>query len=240
MTPFLALFKKELRSFFNSPIAYIIIVAYLLITGFFFFRTFFVLGEASMRGMFDITPLVYVFFGPAVSMRLISEEKRSGSIEMLVTLPVSDLQVLLAKYLAAVTVLSLATLLTLAYPLSMALSGIKGFATGPMIGGYAGLIFLGGTYAAMGLMASTFSKNQVVAFIIALFISLVLFLIGLQGVVMFLPASLAGLLQYLSTGYHFENISRGVIDSRDVLYYLSLIVAAFLISRSAMEKRTWA
>lgn len=240
MTPFLALFKKELRSFFNSPIAYIIIIAYLLITGFFFFRTFFVMGEASMRGMFDITPLVYVFFGPAVSMRLISEEKRSGSIEMLVTLPVSDLQILLAKYLAAVSVLTLATLLTLAYPFSMALFGIKGFAIGPMIGGYAGLIFLGGTYAAMGLMASTFSNNQVVAFIIALFVSLVLFLIGLQGVVMFLPSSLAGMLQYLSTGYHFENISRGVIDSRDVLYYLSLIIAAFLVSRSAMEKRTWA
>jgi ABC-2 type transport system permease protein len=168
-------------------------------------------------------------------MRLLSEEKKSGTIEVLVTLPVSDWEIILGKYLSALILLSIAVLLTLAYALTLSFMGnLDG---GALVGGYLGLIFVGATYLSIGVFTSSLTRNQVVAFVVSFVIVFLLFM--LDKVIIFFPGFLAGFLEYLSVDYHFSNIARGVIDSRDVIYYLSVIFFFLLLSVRFLESRRW-
>ncbi|MDH4221907.1 MAG: ABC transporter permease [candidate division Zixibacteria bacterium] len=227
--------KRELKSYFNSPVAYIVITIFLLISGWFFFNNLFIANQADFQGLFSVAPFIFMFFAPAISMRLISEEKRSGTMEILVTLPVKDWEVVLGKYLSALILLSVAILLTLTYTLT--LSTLGNLDEGALVGGYLGLIMVGATYLSVGIFTSSLTKNQVVAFVLSFVIVFILFM--LDKVVIFFPGFLAGFLEYLSVEYHFSNIARGVIDSRDIIYYLSVISFFILLAVRSLESRKW-
>ncbi|MBL7074705.1 ABC transporter permease [candidate division KSB1 bacterium] len=230
-----AIFKKELKLYFNSPIAYIVITVFLMITGWFFSSTLFIVNEANLRSVFGAIPMIFIFVVPAITMRLVAEEKRSGTIELLMTMPVKDWEVILAKYGASLVLLVVSVLLTLAYLITI--SALGDVDPGPIIGGYLGLILMGGVFLAIGLFASSLTKNQVVAYIISFII--IFILVMLDKILVFVPDFLVSLFEYLSIDFHFNNIARGVIDSRDVIYYLSVIVLALYLASWSLESRKW-
>lgn len=231
----LPIFRREMFAYFYSPVAYIVISVFLILTGWFFTSEMFLSGESSLRSVFGIIPFIFIFFIPAVTMRLLSEERKSGTIELLVTMPVSDIEIVLGKYFAGLGFLIVALLFTLPYALTILVLGEPD--TGMLFTGYIGLVLMGASYVAIGIFASTVSKNQVVAFIISFAIIFVLWLIN--KFLMFVPPPLVPLLQYLSIDYHYENIGRGVIDTRDIAYYLSLIIFMLSLAKLSLESRKW-
>jgi ABC-2 type transport system permease protein len=235
MNAALTIAKREIRTYFNSPIAYIVVTVFMLLAGYLFFGSLFIERQAEMRSYFNLMPLLLSFIVPAMAMRLIAEEKGSGSLEMLITMPVRDWQVVLGKFLGGMTLLATLVGLTLFYAVTVMLVGPLD--RGPAIGGYLGILLMGGSYMAIGVMASTFTRNQIVAFIIGFAISFALFLF--YRLVQFMPEALRPLLAYLSVESHFEAISRGVIDSRDVVYYLSVMVVSLVIATVSLESRKW-
>lgn len=231
----LPIFRRDMFAYFYSPVAYIVISVFLILTGWFFTSEMFLSNESSLRSVFGIIPFIFIFFIPAVTMRLLSEERKSGTIELLVTMPVSDIEIVLGKYFAGLGFLIVALLFTLPYALTIMILGEPD--TGMLFTGYIGLVLMGAAYVSIGIFASTVSKNQVVAFIISFAIIFVLWLIN--KFLMFVPPPLVPLLQYLSIDYHYENIGRGVIDSRDIAYYLSLIIFMLSLSKLSLESRKW-
>ncbi len=227
--------RKELRTFFDSPIAYIVITIFLLISGWFFFNDLFLVNQASMRNLFSIVPFIFMFFVPAITMRLISEEKRSGTIEVLVTLPVKDYEIILGKFLAGLILICAAMALTLVY--ALVLSGLGNLDFGSVLAGYIGLVLLGAAYLSIGMFTSSLTQNQIVAFITSFVIIFALYM--LDKVLIFVPGFLASIFEYLSVGYHFSNIARGVIDSRDVIYYVCLIFFFLFLAVRTLESRKW-
>ncbi|PIR92146.1 ABC transporter [Candidatus Falkowbacteria bacterium CG10_big_fil_rev_8_21_14_0_10_44_15] len=216
-----ALFKKELFSYFNSPIAYIFIAVFLIVGNWLFFNSFFVIGQANMRNYFILLPWIFLFLTPAITMRGWAEEKRSGTIEFLLTLPITDWQAVLGKFLAALAFLVVALVLTATLPVTVSYLGAVD--VGPIIGSYLGAVLMGAAYLALGLFISSLTKNQIIAFIAAVAACFLFFFIGNDFVIMTAPRGLAPLLQWLGLGAHFDNIARGVIDTKDVIYYLSFI-----------------
>ena len=235
MNKIMPIFRRELSAYFYSPMAYIIIAVFLILTGWFFSGDLFLSDDSSLRSLFDVIPFIFVFFAPAMTMRLISEEKKSGTIELLVTMPLTDTQIVLGKFFAALGLLIVAILFTLPYALTVVALGTPDI--GMMVCGYLGSILLGAAYVAIGIFASTISKNQVVSFIISFLIIFILYM--LDKVMVFMPIYLVPVLQFLSIDYHFQNIGHGVIDTRDVLYYFSVIVFLLSLSRVSLESRKW-
>jgi ABC-2 type transport system permease protein len=228
------IFKRELRAYFDSPVAYIVITGFLLLTGWFFATNFFVAGQADLRSVLGVIPFLFILFTPAMTMRLIAEERKSGTMELLVTMPIQDLAIILGKYLAAVALLAAMLLPTLLYPITVSFFGDMD--AGPVIGGYVGLILMGAAYLAIGTFGSSLTDSQVVAYILSLLTVFVFFLF--DKVLFLLPNWLVTPVEYLAIEYHFQNISRGVIDSRDLIYYLSLTgLALFLAARSLAARR---
>ena len=221
-----AIAKKEFGGYFNSPIAYIVIAVFLLINGWLFFQQFFLAGQVSLRALFSLAPLLLIFFAPAITMRAISEERKSGTLELIVTLPVSSAQIVLGKFLASLGLLSVAILLTLPYAISVSFVGDLDW--GPVIGGYLGLLLLGSGYLSLGLFCSAISRNQIVAFIIGLALCFSVFI--LDKMLVFMPSFMASTLEYISIDYHFNNIARGVIDTRGLVYYVSFITMFLMFS----------
>ncbi len=225
-----ALYKRELNGFFNSLIAYVVVAVFLLIMSLFlwvFPAEFNILesGYANIEGLFVLGPFVFIFLVPAITMRFLADEKRTGTIEMLMTKPVTDLQIVLAKYLAGVSLLIVALLPTLVYLLTVYLfAAPPGVDMGGTWGSYIGLLFLGMVFVAIGLFASALTENQIVAFIIALFLSGFLFI----GFEMIHSLEFLGRMDMfvrdLGLFSHYSSMGRGVIDSRDVLYFLGVIV----------------
>lgn len=210
--------RKEFNTYFTSPIAYIVIAVFLLVTGWFFFSTFFLINQASLRNFFGLLPTVFAFVVPAVTMRLFAEEFHIGSFETLLTLPVRGSDVILGKFLAAVAFIAAMLAPTLAYAVMVAWLGTLDW--GPVLGGYLGAVLLGAAFAAVGLFASALTRNQIVAFIIGLAICFSLTVV--DQMVFFLPQAFVPALSYLAADVHFQNIAKGVIDTRDVIYFLSV------------------
>lgn len=227
-----AIMTKELKSYFNSPIAYIVITIYLVFTGFFFFKDFFYFNQAEMRNLFQMMPLMLCFVVPAVTMRLLSEERQSGSFEILMTLPVSSRDIALGKFLAG-TIFSVVMISpTLIYLVTVVMLGSPDF--GPVIGGYIGVILLSAVYTSIGLLASSFTRNQIVSFISAWAACFSLWLI--DKAVIFLPSKL-GFISYFGTDYHFQNIAKGLIDSRDIIYFISICALSLMFTVKVIEER---
>ena len=212
------IFRKEFSTYFISPIAYIVITIFLLVTGWFFFATFFLFNQANLRTFYTLLPVVFAFVIPAITMRLISEEINVGSDEILLTMPVTFRDVILGKFFASVALVGAMLIPTLAYPLTASFMGQLDW--GPVVGGYVGAVFLGAAFSAVGLFASALTRNQIIAFIIGLAICFTLTLI--DKMLYFLPQSLLGVFAYLGADFHFQNIAKGIIDSRDILYFVSI------------------
>lgn len=232
---FRALYKKEARAYFNTPTAYIVVVAFLLITGYFFAQPLFIVNTASLSSILDVAPLLLVFFVPAVTMRLFAEETKSGTVEILATLPVEDAEVLLAKYAAALTVVALALAGTLTFPVTLGSLGRLDW--GASAGAYAGLFLSAAVLAAGGLLASTLTRNQIIAFIFGFFIAFSLFLLG--KVRTFVPLWLSPVTEFLGLDAHLDNLGKGIADSRDLLYYLSASGYFLYLAYLNLYSRRW-
>ncbi|MBI5507714.1 MAG: ABC transporter permease subunit [Deltaproteobacteria bacterium] len=229
--------KRELKSYFDSPIAYIVIVAFLAVAGWMYFSALFLQGRADMRSFFQPSPfsptMLLVILAPAVTMRLIAEERKTGTIELLTTMPITDAEVIAGKFLAALGLIVVALGVTLFYPITVAAVGKLDW--GPVVSGYLGIFLFSAALIAVGLLCSTFTRNQIVAFIVAFLVSAVLyFVFWLQ---FFLPEFLAPIVEYLSVSFHLDNLSRGVIDTRDVLYYLSVTAAALFFAERSLARQ---
>jgi ABC-2 type transport system permease protein len=226
----LAVARREFRSFFNSPVAYIVIGVFLIVAGWLYFSTVFLAGQASLRSFFSVAPVLFVVFAPAVTMRLVAEERKSGTLELLLSMPLRDWEVVGGKFLAALGMVAAGLLWTLPYPLTVASLTAEGtrFDWGPVVMGYLGLLLMASSFLALGLWASALSRNQIVSFIIGLLLCFAFYFIDKFAVV--LPESVGELLQYLSVDYHFANIARGVLDTRDLLFYLSLTAVGLALT----------
>ncbi len=227
------IFKKEFGAYFVSPIAYIVISIFLLVTGWFFFTTFFLYNHANIRNFFAMLPIVFSFVIPAVTMKLFSEELNVGSYETLLTMPVTFMDVILGKFLAGVFFVTAMLIPTISYPVTVSFFGQLDW--GPVVGGYLGAVLLGGAFCSVGLFASSLTRNQIISFIIGMIICFGLTLI--DKMLIFFPQSLLGVIGYLGADFHFQNISKGIIDSRDVLYFLSVIFIGLYCTNLAMEEK---
>jgi len=230
--------RRELQSFFDSLIAYIMIVVFLIISGLFtwlYGNDVFFVNQASLQTFFGIAFWTLFFFIPALTMKQIAEENKSGTIEMLLTKPISEWQVVWGKFLATLILICIALALTLPYYITVWTLGPIDH--GAVWTGYLGLILMSGAYISIGLFASSLTNNQIVAFLLALFIGIFFHIIF--G---FLAANMSGIpasvLDYLSLSTHFESISRGVIDSKDIIYFLSLILLGVVVAEANLVKRT--
>ena len=227
------IFQKEFKSYFVSPIAYIVIAIFLLVTGWFFFATFFLVGQASLRNFFGLLPFIFAFVIPAITMRLVSEELNIGSYEILLTMPVTITDVVIGKFLASTAFVAALLIPTLAYPITVTTLGQLDW--GPVAGGYMGAVLLGAAFSALGLFASALTRNQIIAFIVGMAICFTLVLI--DKMLFFLPRSLLGVLSYLGADFHFQNISKGIIDSRDIIYFLSVCFAGLYAAHLALKEK---
>lgn len=231
----LPVFRREIRSYFNSPVAYVVMIVFLSIVGWFFASNLFLQNLATMRVVFDLVPLVFLFFVPAITMRLLAEEKKSGTLELLITKPVSDLEIVLGKFLAGWALVAATLVPTIIFLISLMILGSPDL--GPVIAGYAGLVLMGGVYVAIGLFASSLTENQIVAFIVGFLLIFILYM--LDKVLIYVPGALASTFEFLAIDTHFSNIARGVIDSRDVIYFASLLGFSLMLATVSLERRKW-
>lgn len=239
MSTVLTITKKEFRSYFQSPIAYIFITVFLVLTQWllFWLGNFFLVNQATLRDFFGFVPWVFLLFVPAVTMRLWAEERKVGTLELLMTFPVKDWEAVVGKFVAALAFLAVALACTL--PLAFTVAALGNPDNGALVGGYLGSLLLGGAYLAIGLWASGLTQNQIVAFILTAVTCFLLYIIGHPLVLSSVPRALVPFVANLSLAYHFESIGRGVIDSRDVLYYLSIMAFFLFLNARSIESRKW-
>jgi ABC-2 type transport system permease protein len=239
MTRVAAIWRKEFRSYWFSPIAYIVITVFLVLMNWFFFRTFYLIGSADVRGYFGMLPWAFLFLIPALTMRQWAEELRSGTIEMLMTKPVTDWEVVFGKYLAGLSFLVIVLILTVTTPLTVSAISTNGLDWGVLLTSYLGTLLLGAAYLAIGGWAGSFTSNQIVAFIVGVALIFVGIMLGERIVTMFVPNFLVSVLEYLGLQQHYSSISRGVIDTRDIVYYISVIFVFLYLTVRAVESRKW-
>ena len=229
--------KRELNSFFDSLIAFIMIILFLGFSGFFTWISgsdIFMVGQASLRSFFSIAYWTLFFFIPALTMRLIAEEKKSGTIEMLLTKAVTDRQVILGKYFATLILIVIALCFTLPYVITI--SKLGNLDAGETICGYLALILISAAYTSIGLFSSSITNNQIVAFLSALFIGLFFHIIfeviagGMKGI-------FGQVINSLCVSVHFESLARGVIDSKDLIYFGSIIFMGLFLAEVSLSKR---
>jgi ABC-2 type transport system permease protein len=228
--------SKEIKGYFISPAAYIVLVIFLLLSGWFFASPLFLANSSDLSNLFGIIPIIYIFFIPAVTMNLISREKNTGTLETLATFPIDETQIIMGKFWASLSLVGIGLLFTLIHLITIVLLGTN-IDYGAIFCGYLGLVLLGALYSSIGLFSSTITNNPIVAFIISFFIVFFLFII--QYSLFFIPPFMAGFFQYISTGYHFESISRGVIDTRNLIYFISGTALFLKLSIMIMESRKW-
>lgn len=212
------LYVKEAGLYFNTPVAYIITTVFLLITGYFFSQPLFLVNQANINSFVGMAPLLLTFFVPAITMKLFAEETKTGTIEIMFSLPVADWQILGAKFLAAMTVISMLLACTFLYPVSVGVLGRLDW--GAAIGAYAGLWLTCLVLTSAGIFSSALTRNQVVAFIIAFLICFSFYMLGKVNV--FAPAWLTPFTDFLGMDLHLDRLSRGIFDSRDLVYYITV------------------
>ena len=227
---------KELRSYFVSPVAYVIVAFWLVATGFFFWRSVDVTNEATLRDLFSVVTILLLLISPALTMRLLAEESRTGTLELLLTAPVRDWSVVIGKFLGALGLYAVMIGLTLFYPiLLMLLGGNPDW--GPIWSGYIGLLLLGMSFLAVGLFASSLTSNQMVSAVIAFVILLILFVISqVAGSV---STGVGDFLSKFSLTDHFDSFPRGIIDLKDVIFYLTFTAVVLFFTIQVVEGRRY-
>lgn len=242
----LALTLKEIRAFFGSVIGYLVIGVYLLINSCVLWLlpgNFNVLdgGYATLDNLFIISPWVFMFLIPAITMRVFADEKKAGTMELLFTKPITDLQIVWAKYLAGLVLVLFSILPTIIYYVSIYQMGnpVGNVDSGGTFGSYLGLLLLGASYVSLGVFASALTENQIIAFLLSMFLCF-FFYFGFEQIAALMPLSTFNLFVLnLGINEHYNSISRGVIDSRDLLYFISVIVTFALATRLVLQSRKW-
>ena len=248
------IYKKEMRLYFTSPIAWVILTIFLFIAGYFFYSIFAFFTLASMqsamnpamardlnvtdsvlRPLFSNISVILLLLMPLVTMRLFAEERRSGTIELLLTYPVRDGAVLIGKYLAGLTLYAIMLALTLFYPLLVAYFARVEW--GPLASGYLGLLLMGATFLAVGIFASSLTENQIVASIITFGVLLIFWVVGWSSD--YVGGTWGRVLSHLSLIEHFDSFAKGVLDTRDVLYYFDFTIVALFLTLRSLEARRW-
>ncbi len=232
----LIIFKREFKSIFDSPMAYVFLVVFTLLNGWFFTSTFFLYGQSDLRTLFNIVPLVYLFFIPGITMGLISREKGLGTIEIISTLPIEDRDIVIGKYLSAVSLIGIALFSTSLHLITLMKFG-NSIDYGAVFTGYLGLLLVGAVYASIGIFSSAVTDNQVISFIIGIAIIFIFWIF--DKILVFMPDMLAGIIQYISVEYHLSNISRGVVDTRNLIYFGSIIGFFLFMTTRLVESRRW-
>ncbi len=227
--------RRELRSMFDQPTGYILLVVFVALNNFLFFQSAFLMGVASLRPMLEILPWLLLMFVPAVTMRALAEDVRAGTIEVVLAQPVTELEVLLGKYLGLVLFIWLGLALTVPIPLGLSLGA--DLPAGVMVAQYAGAALLTAAFAAIGVWASSLGRNQVTAFIVGVAVMFLFIMIGLGPVLMGAPPAIGAMLARLAVLAHFASIARGVIDLRDVIYFVSLAAAFLVLAYGALMSR---
>jgi len=235
--------RRELGAYFNTPIGYVFMIAFLLVSSYFFVDRLFLYGVAEMRMFFNLIPWFFLLLVPGITMRLWSEERKLGTIELLMTMPVKTWQAVMGKFLGALIFLVMTLALTLPLPLILVYlspAGSPGPDWGQIVGGYLGCIMLGMVYLAAGSFASSVTKDQIIAFVIGIFINLVLLLISWPDMIQAIrdySAPLATHVQRFGVWHHFESISRGVLDTRDIIYALSMTGMFLFMNILVIERK---
>lgn len=230
------LYKKELNYYLNNPIGYIVIVLFAVFANFLFVKDIFVVGSASMRPFFSILPWLFLIFVPSLTMRILSEEKRINTIEVLLTLPISETQIVLAKFLAVLTIVGGGFILTLGLPISLSL--LTKMYLPEIIAGYIGSIFLAALYISLSMFFSSQTRNQVVAFLASAIAIFFLLVLGTEFTANVLPRSVHDFLLYFSPVNHLQNFVKGVIDFRSLFYFVSFVVIFLFLTVVDLEKRS--
>lgn len=231
----LTIAERELKSYFVSPIAYVVMALFLVVTGFFFYVILGGSRQANLRDLFGNMAVILLFVAPAITMRLLSEEQRSGTIELLLTAPVRDAEVVLGKLLAAFVLLFVMLALTLYYPLVLYVIGSPD--TGPIISGYVGLLLLSLLYLSLGLFASSLSQNQIVSFLVTLFALLMLWVVGAAST--YAGPTLGAVVRYLGLPDHYNDFNRGVFSLQDGVFYVSASIVFIFAAIRSLETRRW-
>ncbi len=244
MRPLVSITKREFRAYFDAPLAYVVVCISFVVLGLAFFTLrggFFQIDRASLQLLFEYVPFgLSLLVVPVVTMRLISEERRSGTLEMLITLPVKDSDVILGKYFGALSLVLTLVLSTLAYPLIM-FKGPWSLGTidmQPVLSGYLGLILFSAATVAVGLLISALTESQAISFFITVFVLGLVWFVG--DVADFMGGTAGAVLSFLSFKSHFEGFARGLIDTRDIVFFLSITVVALVVAFRALERRKWA
>ncbi|MES1185355.1 MAG: ABC transporter permease [Myxococcales bacterium] len=244
MSPMLIIAKREFRSYFDSPLAYVVICLSFLVLGAFFFLVgggFWQVDRATVSRMFELAPLGLAFLVvPVITMRLIAEEKRSGTLEMLITLPVKDSDVILGKYLGAFGMLMVLVLATAIYPFAMFKWpwNLGPLDTGPVFAGYVGLTLFCATAAAIGLLLSSLTDSQSIAFFLTVFVLIVLWFTG--SLARWVGGAAGNVLNFIAFDTRLSGFARGLVDTRDVVFFLSVTATCLVVSFRALERRKWA
>jgi ABC-2 type transport system permease protein len=250
------IYKKEVRLYFTSPVAWVILAVFLTIAGLFFYAIFgnftqisvqaaqnpmagdrFNVTDAVLRPLFGNLSIILLFLLPLVSMRLIAEERRSGTIELLLTYPVRDGAILIGKYLAALTLYATMIAATLTYPAIMVGVARVSLDWGPLLSGYIGLLLMGAMFLAVGVFASSLTENQIIAGVVAICILLVFWIIGWTA--QFTTGPLAAVLTHLSILEHNDTFAKGVLDTKPVIYYANFTGLALFLALRMLESRRW-
>ncbi len=228
--------RKEFNGYIKSPAAYIVLIVFLLFAGVTFSNELFKYNQASLMLLFNIVPTIFMFIIPAIAMGTIAREKSNGTLEILTTLPLNDSDIVIGKFVAALRIIGLGLIFTFVHLITIMVLG-KNIDFGPIICGYVGLLLLGAVYCAIGIFASSLTDNQIIAFIISFAIAFFFFL--LQYMLSYMPSYLAGFFQYVSVLYHYNKMARGVLDTRDLIFFITLTVLFLRLAVVVMETRKW-
>ncbi len=233
----LAVARRELLGYFNQPVAYVVVATFLVLSGSYLFvlHPFFVVGRTTMRPFFEFVPFLFTLLAPALTMRLIAEERRTGTLELLLSWPLADASVVGGKFLGALGLLATALALTLVYPL--AIDSLGELDWGPVLGGYLGLLLLGAAYLSVGLLVSAWTDSQIVAFVGGFLACFAVYIVG--SALPAAPAWMVPWLEAISFDSRFEHVARGVIDSRDLAYFASVILLALGFTAETLATRKW-
>lgn len=238
----LNILRKELSTFFNSAIAYIVIGVFLLLSGLFFWfypdSNILDFGFADMSGFFQFTPFVMMFLAPAVCMRMLTEEFRNGTLEFLYTKPISVFQIILGKFGAAFLIICLALIPTVCYYFSLYLLGnpVGNIDTASVVGSYIGLFFLVAVFCAIGIFASSITNNQVIAFILGAILCYLTFY-GFNQVSQIFSGSLEYIINYIGLAFHYESLGKGILDSRDMIYMISISALFIILTKVVLQRK---
>jgi len=237
MNKIITILKKELNSYFNSPLGYVVISVFLVIAGWLFMQTFFLEGQSSMRSFFSLLPVIFMFILPAVTMSQWAEEKRSGTVEVLMTFPVRASDVVFSKFFSSLTFLAI--MLFFSLPIPYMVTSVGSPDRGVILAGYLGAILLGSSYIAIGLWVSSVTRNQIVSFLLGAGIIFVFFIIGNSFVLDSLPENVGSVGRFLSLTAHFNSILRGVVSLSDIVYYLSIIAFFLFLNAREVSLKKW-